>query len=132
MITCFIYTPGGKAVELETEIVSIGASDGRRGIIPGHMPICFPVIASRFTTTVNGVKKHYAVGEGILYFEDNVAKIFVDSFESQDEIDVERAKRAKERADKRIKSKNPNVDMKRAEVALRKAINRIDVATCRE
>ncbi len=45
MITCFIYTPGGKTVELETEIVSIGASDGRRGIIPGHMPICFPRVA---------------------------------------------------------------------------------------
>ena len=132
MITCFIYTPGGKAIELKTEIVSIGASDGRRGIITGHMPLCFPVIASRFTTTLNGVKKHYAVGEGILYFEDDVAKIFVDSFESQDEIDVERAKRAKERADKRIKSKNPNVDLKRAEAALRKAVNRIDVAAYRE
>ncbi len=132
MITCFIYTPGGKTVELETEIVSIGASDGRRGIIPGHMPICFPLIASRFTTTVNGVRKHYAAGEGILYFEDDVAKIFVDSFESQEEIDVRRAEEARKRAENRIRAKKPNLDLKRAEVALRKAINRIDVASYRD
>ena len=50
-----------------------------------------------------------------------------DSIESEDEIDLERAKRAKERAEKRLASKESNINMRRAEIALQKAINRIHI-----
>ncbi len=56
----------------------------------------------------------------------------MDSFESQEEIDVKRAEEARKRAENRIRAKKPNLDLKRAEVALRKAINRIDVASYRD
>ena len=132
MISCHVYTPSGKKLDLQTEIVSIGTTDGRRGILPGHMPIILTVQASRFSTLVNGVHEHYAVSDGILSFRNNECNIFVDAIESQKDIDVERAQKAAERANKRISSPKPNTDLRRAEIALRKALNRIQVSSYRE
>ena len=135
MIQCIIYTPRGKKVQLETELLSIGATDGRRGLLPGHMPIVLTIEASRMSTLQKGRRRHFAVGPGVLYLKNDVATILVDSFESQEEIDVERAKAAKERAEGRIaksKTEGANVDLKRAEVALKKALNRISVSAYQE
>ena len=132
MIKCHIYTPSGKHIEVETEIVSFDASDSRRGIISGHMPIVVSVEVGRFSTLLNGVRKHYAMGEGVLYFKNNEAKFLVDSIEEQSEIDVPRALAAKERAINRLQSDKKTVDIQRAELALRKAKNRIAVANYTE
>ncbi|MBQ1477657.1 MAG: F0F1 ATP synthase subunit epsilon [Erysipelotrichaceae bacterium] len=132
MITCEVYTPSGKKLVLETEIVSIGATDGRRGILPNHMPIVLTIEASRFTTLKNGVRTHYAVGDGVLYFKDNVAKILVESIEEQSQIDADRARRARDRANARLQSHDPNIDVRRAEIALKKSLNRLSVYEYRE
>ena len=132
MITCNIYTPSGKHIVLETEIVSFDSSDQRRGIIEGHMPAVIKVEACRFSTLNNGQRKHYAMGPGVLYFDRNIAKFLVDSFESQEDIDIERAKAALDRANARIKSKKENLDLIRAELALSKALNRINVYNYKE
>ena len=55
-------------------------------------------------------------------------RILADAFEGKDEIDVERAKRAKERAEKRLARKDANTSIRRAQVALDRAMNRIRVA----
>lgn len=132
MITCNIYTPSGKEITLESEIVSFDSTDQRRGITPGHMPTVIKVIPCRFSTLLNGERKHYAMGPGILYFENDIAKFLVDSFERQEDIDVERAKEALERANARLKSKKENLDVKRAQIALAKALNRISVYNYKE
>ena len=72
------------------------------------------------------------MGPGILYFENNVAKFLVDSIESQADIDIERAKAAMERANERIRAKQENLDMMRAQLALSKALNRIHVYNYKE
>ena len=54
--------------------------------------------------------------------------ILTDASELADEIDVERARRAKERAEKRLASKDADIDYLRAEIALKKAIARIELA----
>ena len=82
---------------------------------------------SRLDTKEEGKKKQYAIAGGMLYFENNVATILVDSIESKEEIDEQRALAAKSRAEERLNRKDPNVDIRRAEVALHKAINRINV-----
>ena len=55
--------------------------------------------------------------------------ILADSFEAKDEIDLSRAEESKARAECRLKSKGENIDVARAEIALRKAINRIKIAS---
>ena len=54
-------------------------------------------------------------------------RILTDSIESEDEIDLERAKKAKKRAERRLASQESDMNMKRAEIALQKAINRIHI-----
>ena len=67
----------------------------------------------------------YAIAGGMLYFKDNECTILTPAIENKEDIDLRRAEEAKERAEKRIH--DPNMDQKRAEVALRKAMNRISV-----
>ena len=54
--------------------------------------------------------------------------IITSAIESVDEIDLERAKSSKQRAEERLKS-SQNIDVLRAEIALKKAITRINVKT---
>ena len=69
----------------------------------------------------------FAVGNGFIYVNDNETKLIVDSIESKEEIDLNRAKEAKARAEERIHHPTEHTDLMRAEVALKKAINRIRV-----
>ena len=132
MINCDIYTPSGKHINVETEIVSFDSSDQRRGITQGHMPAVIKVEACRFSTLLNGERKHYAMGPGILYFDRNQAKFLVDSIEAKEDIDLQRAKDAYDRANSRIKSKREDLDYKRAKLARDKALNRINVYNYKE
>ena len=127
MIKTKIVTPEGVYREFETAILNVRSTDGQRGILPNHMPTVLLLEISRLETKEEGKKKQYAIAGGMLYFENNVATILVDSIESQEEIDEQRALAAKSRAEERLNRKDPNVDIRRAEVALHKAINRINV-----
>jgi F-type H+-transporting ATPase subunit epsilon len=53
--------------------------------------------------------------------------ILAQSAELPADIDIERAKEAKSRAEGRLQSKQDNVDFQRAELALKRALNRLDV-----
>ena len=129
MITCEIITPNGPYKTIECQALTVGTIDGERGLLEHHMPIVLMLDISKLVLTIEGEKKYYAIAGGMLYFENGVAKILVDSIEAEEDIDVDRAISAKERAEKRLQSKDKNYDMRRAEIALKKAINRIRVSS---
>lgn len=120
-------TPNGLYKEVESKTLSVLSTDGWRCILDNHMPIVLMLQISRLETVEDNKKVYYAIGGGMLYFENNLARVLVDSIEQQDEIDIDRANNSKQRAQGRLASKDSNIDLKRAEVSLKKAINRIDV-----
>lgn len=122
-----IVTPEGTYKEFDTPILNIQTSDGDQGILPNHMPLVTMLKIGRMSSEENGKREIYAVSGGLFYFRDNTAEILTDAIENQKDIDVERAQAAKERAEKRLSSQDPNIDQARAEAALKKAINRIRV-----
>ena len=63
----------------------------------------------------------------MLHFQSDQANILTDAIEGRTEIDIERAQRSKERAERRLAKKDSKTNIKRAEIALAKAINRIYV-----
>lgn len=128
MINTRIVTPNGLYKELKTPIINITSADGERGILPNHMPVVFMINVGKLETEEDGVRQIYAISEGMFYFEKNEANILVNTIESKDEIDVSRAEASKERQIKKLESKDENYDLRRAEVSLRKAINRIKIA----
>lgn len=127
MIHCRIVTPHGVYKEMDTPIINVDTEDGQRGILPNHMPIVMMLKIGKMETEENGTRQEYAVAGGLFYFRENQAEILTDAIENKNEIDAERAARAKERAEKRLASDDPNYDLQRARIALQKAINRMNV-----
>lgn len=127
MIHCRIITPEGVYKELDTPIINIRTIEGARGILSNHVPVVTMLDIGKMETEENGVRQIYAVAGGLFYFRDNVAEILTDAIENSMDIDEFRAKKAKERAERRLNSADPNVDIKRAELALQKAMNRLNV-----
>ncbi len=127
MIHCRVVTPEGLYREMDTPIINIETTDGQRGILPNHMPIVTMLKIGKMTTEENGQREEYAIAGGLFYFRNNKAEIMTDAIENKRDIDVERAEAAKARAERRINSHNPNYDLKRAEIALQKALNRLEV-----
>ena len=80
-------TKSGETLSLETEKLNVLASDGRRTILSNHMAIMLPLDLGVIETSNDGLH-HYVVNEGILYFEDNNAKIITDNFIDVDKIDI--------------------------------------------
>ncbi len=127
LIHCRIVTPHGVYKEMETPIINIETDEGQRGILPNHMPLVTMLKIGKMETEEKGKRQEYAVAGGLFYFRENLAEILTDAIENRDEIDAERAARAKERAEQRLKSDDPNFDLQRARIALQKAINRMNV-----
>ena len=74
----------------------------------------------------NGKERKLFTSSGVLNFNKNELIFCCDSAEWPEDIDLERAEKAKSRAENRLKDKK-NTDCKRAEVALARAIARIDI-----
>ncbi len=128
MIHCRIVTPHGVYRETDASIINIVTSDGQRGILPNHMPLVTMLKIGKMTMEEPEGRKEYAVAGGLFYFRDNLAEILTDAVESKEDIDVDRALSAKQRAERRLASNNPNYDLQRAQIALEKALNRLSVS----
>ena len=127
MIHCEIVTPIGIYKKFDTPILNVETIDGNRGILVKHTPLVTMLKVGKLSSIENNVRCEYSISGGLLYFENDVAKILTDSIEFKDDIDEERAINAKERAMKRLELSNEEIDRKRAEYALKKANNRIKI-----
>lgn len=124
-----VVTPDGPVYESDVEMVSTKAQSGELGILPGHIPMVAPLQIGAVRLKKGGKTEYVAVSGGFLEVRPDQVTILAQAAERSEEIDVERAKRAKERAEERLRAQNQeNIDFKRAELALKRAINRISVA----
>ena len=99
---------------IETEKLNVPTSEGRRTILSNHMPIMMPLAMGVIETSNNGTLSHFAVNNGIMYFESNQAAIIADSVLDVDEIDIPRAIADRDRALKGIESARNEVELSRA------------------
>ena len=121
-----IYTPYGKYFDHYVEELVIQTEEYVLGILPNHTPLVAKVKTSKMEIIQNGEKKCYAIAEGLLNVKKDGVTLLVESIESKDEIDIERAKQAKKRAEDRLKEPL-NIDIERATKALIRANNRISI-----
>ena len=127
MIALKIITPLGLYMECNIEAVNVKTVEGYRTILSNHIPVVAMLATCKCSLKENGVYKDYALAGGLLQMSNNEMRILTDAIEGKEDIDLERAKKAKERAEKRLVKKDAHMDAKRAEIALLKAINRINV-----
>lgn len=125
-----VVTPDGIIYDKQTDVLELRAVDGEITIMFDHLPIISPLAIGDVRVKNNKKFEHIAVNGGYIEFSDNEATIIADSAELASNIDVKRAESAKTRAEMHLKdaeiSHNKN-DKLRAEVALRRAINRINI-----
>ena len=121
-----IYTPYGKYFDKYVNELVIQTEEYVLGILPNHSPLVAKVKTSKMEIVQNGEKKCYAIGEGLLNVKKDGVILLVESIESKEDIDIERAKQAKSRAEDRLKEPL-NIDVERALKALARANNRISV-----
>ena len=124
-----ILTPYGHYFEGQVEFIEVHSEKYNLGILPGHAPLISTLEVGKMVLRMRGVNKIYAIGGGIINVEKDKTTLILDSVERADEIDLERAKEAKKRAEDRlnISKEDDAIDVNRAKLALLKAINRINI-----
>ena len=123
-----IVTPDKLVVKDTAEEMQIPGKNGYMGILPGHAPLISELGVGQISYR-NGNETHYlCVAWGFAEVLPDKVTILAETAERGDEVDCERAQKAKERAEKRLASGDAEVDVARAQNALAKANNRLEAA----
>ena len=122
-----IITPDRVFYEGDIDMVEFNTTEGEIGVLPGHIPMTVVLKPGILTITEENESKEAALHAGFAEILQEGVTILAEIVEWPDEIDEERAKAAKERAEGRIREHASETDMARAETALMRAIARISV-----
>jgi F-type H+-transporting ATPase subunit epsilon len=123
-----IVTPSRLLVKDAAEEAQIPGLSGYLGILPGHAPLLTELAVGVITYKAGGAAHTLSLCWGFAEVLPDKVTILAEAAERPQEIDVERAQKAKERAEQRLKSNDPKVDYTRAEDALQRAETRLNVA----
>lgn len=107
-------------------MVVVKTVEGELGIKAKHIPLVSPLAVGPARFIKEGKEEQVAVSSGFVEVRPDHVSILAEAAERPEQIDTERARKAKERAEQRLASEH--VDRKRAEAALQRAITRMDVA----
>lgn len=122
-----ILTPEKEMLNENVQSLTCEDSRGKFQILAKHEPT---IIITKPTVSIikddKGTDKKLFTSTGVIKVYGNEVVFCVDSAEWPQDIDVNRAKRAEERARKRL-SENKDIDVKRAQLALMRAVARIDI-----
>lgn len=123
-----IVTPEKLVVKDSAEEAQIPGLNGYLGILPGHAPLITELAVGVITYRMRGEAHTLSVAWGFVEVLPDKVTILAEAAERPQEIDVARAQKAKERAEQRLKSNDPETDYTRAEDALQRAETRLKVA----
>lgn len=114
----------------DVDSVSVVTSDGVLTILAEHADLIANIEISHLVIRQNGHLNNYAVSGGVLniYQKENKVMMMVNAIESQDEIDYERANKAKDNAQKRLQEEELSLrEQQKTEIKLKRALNRLSL-----
>ena len=133
-LTLEIVTPDRALLREEVDEVVVPGSQGEFGVLPGHTPLLSALKIGELWYR-QGQEKHYlAIAFGFVEVLPDRVTVLAQVGERAQEIDVQRAERAKQRAEQRLAQAQPHLtqidfDIERARVALMKSLLRLQVAS---
>ncbi len=122
-----IITPERVFFEGEASMIEFNTTEGEIGVFANHIPLTTVIAPGIVTITEENGKKMAAVHAGFAEILGDKVTLLAEVAEWPEEIDLNRAREAEDRAKKRLESKDGNVDVLRAEIALKKSLVRQDL-----
>lgn len=132
MFSLRMVTYQGEYQVIDVDSCNLPTTEGRRGILPNHMPVMLLVQVGVMWCRIGGRIERYTVSDGVFMFENNQGVLLAQAIENVRDIDVARAKEAQFRAQEKLRTSANELDIQRARIALRKAINRVNAANGRD
>jgi len=123
-----VVTPARQIVREDVHEAQVPGRNGYLGILPGHAPLLGELRLGELSYRKGTVWSFLTVFGGFVEVLPDRIIVLADMAERGEEIDVERAREARQRAEERLQSKDPDVDWTRAQVALERAVIRLQVA----
>jgi F-type H+-transporting ATPase subunit epsilon len=123
-----IVTPEKRVVDTTAEEVQIPGKNGYLGVLPGHAPLITELAIGEISYHAGGKEEFLAVAGGFAEVLPDKVTVLAETAERPSEIDVDRARKSKQRAEQRLTSGDTNVDVERALSAIQKADTRLEVA----
>tara|TARA_B100000073_G_scaffold133265_1_gene109208 strand:- start:1058 stop:1459 length:402 start_codon:yes stop_codon:yes gene_type:complete len=102
--------------------------DGSFGVMKNHREGIFALSVGEIKVTQNGKDEYFSTGGGFAEVIDDSIKLLVESLERSSEIDLDRANRSLERAEKRKAEKESGLNVARLEASLARALNRLKIS----
>ena len=123
-----VVTPERSVVHEHVDELQIPGAEGYLGILPGHAPLFSELKVGEIGYRIGDRWFFLSVAWGFVEVQPNEVRVLAETAERAHEIDIDRATRAKERAEQRISRGGDDIDYRRALVALERALIRIQVA----
>jgi len=123
-----IVTPEKQIFSGTVDAVTVPANTGYLGILPGHAPFLAELGIGEITYKVGIRIEYLSCSWGFIEVLPDRVALLAQTAETASDIDLKRAEEAKARAEKLLSSKDPNVDFARAQLALMRALSRINAA----
>ena len=126
-----VVTPSGPIISDEVDIVTAPGYGGEFGVLANHAPFLSTIKIGSLSFKKDKLVKHLMVSGGFSEVSNNKITFLVESAEYGHDIDVDRAMRAKERAEKRLAQaaqQTEKINRARAEAALQRALARLRTA----
>ena len=125
-----IVTPDGLAFDGMAEELIVRTTTGDMGILAGHISCVAPLGMGRATVITEGKRRYAACIGGMLSVSGGEVTLVPTTFEWSDKIDVARAEKSAQRAQKVLSNKeSTGTDIKLAQARLRRALVRKSVAS---
>ena len=120
-----VLTPEKRALSKDVKSVYLQGSQGRLGILPQHASLIAKLDFGTLEIESDSEKQEILCGAGLVEVVDDRVTVLVRSAETAEDIDVERATRAQDRANSLKNSRDKKINIARAEAALFRATQRI-------
>ncbi|MGD0352174.1 MAG: F0F1 ATP synthase subunit epsilon [Dehalococcoidia bacterium] len=102
--------------------------EGELGILPHHAPLITMLKPGEVLIRKDSEETYLFVSGGFLEVRPDKIIILADACERAEEIDIERAEAAKHRAEERLKTRTPELDVAQVQAALLRSLVRLKVA----
>ena len=125
-----IVTPERVLVSQEVDMVVAPGSDGEFGVLPGHVLFLSGIVPGELRYTAGTEKGSMVVTTGFAEVSNDKVSVLVEAAEKAGDIDLDRARKALEKAKERLAKERgtKDIDVLRAENALKRAIARLKVS----